>query len=102
MAGKGWDPTSTRGFPRAVRRQILERDPVCQCDRNCPEHHGQRCAQASTEADHIVQPGQGGPNTIDNGRGLCHRCHVWRTSEQARAGRRTQRRPDEQHPGLLP
>lgn len=95
-----WGPSTSRGFPPKVRRIILGRDPVCRCDMNCPEHLGGPCSNASTEADHIVQPRNGGTQSPDNGRGLCKRCHVWHTSRQKRAHDRRQARPPEPHAGL--
>ena len=95
-----WKGNTSRGFPAKVRRIILERDPVCRCGLDCPEHRGHPCTNPSTEADHIVQPRNGGTQTPDNGRGLCRRCHVWHTSKQKRAHTRSQHRPPEPHPGL--
>ncbi len=93
------DGTGTsRGFPTTARRIILARDPTCQCT-GCPDHT-HKCGRPSTDADHITRPIDGGTDDPTNGRGLCRRCHMWRTQAQARAARRRQGRPADDHPGL--
>jgi len=54
------------GYPyRLWRARILRRDPTCTL-----------CGvEPSTVADHLVPQSRGGENTMENGRGLCARCH---------------------------
>lgn len=94
-----WNGGTSPGFPPATRRHILQRDPTCRCP-GCPHHPNQPCTHPSTEADHITRPADGGTHHPNNGRGLCHRCHTWRTAQQANTHRPTQQRPPEPHPGL--
>jgi hypothetical protein len=93
-----WTGGTSTGFPPATQRLILKRDPICRCT-GCRDHPGNPCRQPSTEADHIVRPAHGGTDHPSNGQGLCTRCHMWRTQQQARAERRVQTRPPEPHPG---
>lgn len=90
-----------RSFPASVRRRILERDPVCRCA-GCPDHEGP-CGQPSRIADHVVPWAEGGPDTIENGQGLCPACHDHKTRAEIARGlarRPPMRRPPARHPGL--
>jgi 5-methylcytosine-specific restriction protein A len=95
-----WEGSTSKGFPPATRRRILQRDPMCTCTgcRAC----GNGCTRASTDADHIVEVSDGGSHDEANGQGLCHPCHTSKTTAHAARARRKaspNRRP-EQHPGL--
>lgn len=92
-----WSERPGRGSTRAwrhVRARVLARDQTCQLA-------GPRCVTVPTEADHIVQPCDGGTDHETNLRAACHRCHADRTAEQATAARRGPRRPAPPHPGLI-
>lgn len=94
MTTTSWTPGRPR-FTHTQRRQILTRDPIC-------VHCHQREA---TVADHIIPIAEHGPNTTDNGQGLCRGCHNTKTAAERNRGlaRRTtppRTRPPERHPGL--
>jgi len=91
MTSTAWAGSKSRGFPPAVRRAILKRDPYCPC------------GAPSTEADHIIEAADGGTHDANNGRGMCHPCHLAKTLAHATAARRarpTATRTPEPHPGL--
>lgn len=96
-----WETSQSHGFPPAVRRLILERDPTCRCP-GCPQcAHG--CHRPSTQADHIQPVHLGGTHHPSNGQGLCHWCHRTKTlheATQARARKPKPARQPEPHPGL--
>lgn len=107
VAGSSPAPATTswsgrrRSFPASVRRRILERDPACRCA-GCPDHQGP-CGQPSRIADHVVPWAEGGPDTIENGQGLCDGCHAHKTRAEIARGmarRPPMRRPSRPHPGL--
>lgn len=80
-----WQGSHSRGFPTAVRRYILERDPICR-------HCGQR---PSAVADHIVPVAFGGSHDPDlNGQGLCTTCDRTKTAHDATQGRQRATRRD--------
>jgi len=89
------------GFPTAVRRFILARDPVCVWCR----------VRRSVIADHIVNVAMarraGWPRKmIDdpaNGQGMCRECHDVKTKAEQERGRqlRSRKRLREKHPGLI-
>ena len=54
---------------RALRYAVLLRDPICRLCGRC----------RSTQADHIRPRSQGGRDTMENLRGLCHGCHSRKT-----------------------
>lgn len=85
-----WEPR--RGFPTRIRVRIVKRDPICKI-----------CGiEPSTIADHIIPVAEGGPDTLDNGQGVCSRCHDAKTREEQARGRARMnpKRTPTQHPGL--
>lgn len=96
-----WEGSTSKGFPPAVRRRILQRDPICRCT-GCPACRPAPCTRPSTEADHVIEVADGGSHDEANGQGLCQPCHQRKTTAHAAAARRRAsptRRP-ERHPGL--
>lgn len=83
-------------FPSAIRKRILERDPICAI---CHE-------QTSTIADHepnymtLVRLGVPDPHDPKYGQGLCSPCHDIKTLAEAAAGRKRMkgRREPRRHP----
>lgn len=79
---------------RALRKQVLERDPVCKI-----------CGvRPSTVADHI-QP-MTDDHRLEALQGVCDPCHRQKTAKEAAAARAEAPRPNrfresEPHPGLL-
>lgn len=69
-------PRTLRPYDKAQHRRwrllVLARDPVC---RACKR-------ELSTDADHIVPLDQGGTWAMDNGQGLCPRCHGQKTRRE--------------------
>lgn len=64
-------PSGSRRFPNADRRQIVARDGL-QC--SFVDAEGNRCQErAFLELDHIDPVGKGGASEATNGRLLCHR-----------------------------
>ena len=67
--------TAERGYDARHKRWravILARDPICtKCDE-----------AASTVADHVIPLSQGGDFSLENGAGLCRRCHQQKTSAE--------------------
>ena len=56
---------------KALRSNVLRRDPVCKTP---------GCGRASTHADHIQPRADGGADALWNLRGLCEGCHNSRTA----------------------
>lgn len=70
-----------RSFPTAMRRRILNRDPICKACGTEP----------STIADHVLNHATClrlgiNPDTEDNGQGLCDDCHRVKTRVEQQAG----------------
>lgn len=82
-----WAGSHSSGFPPAIRRRILQRDPTCRCT-SCPACGPVGCTRPSTQADHRIPRAHGGPNTLANGQGLCTNCHDHKTKAEAAEGRR--------------
>jgi len=75
---------SSRGYGavwRKLRRMILNRDPVCTVCERAP----------STEVDHLVPKVDGGLDTDENLRGICHACHDAKTKQEGDRARRLRR-----------
>lgn len=71
----------------AIRRQVLRDEPTCQLaypGEWLTSRGPARCAQVSTDVDHI---GDRHTHARANLRGVCGPCHDRRTAEQAAAGR---------------
>jgi 5-methylcytosine-specific restriction protein A len=91
----GRGTAASRGYDarhRKWRRLILATDPVC---RIC--HIG-----ASTVADHVTPLEDGGDWSLENGQGLCSRCHNRKTVAEtaARATNLREGRVKSLQPGL--
>lgn len=89
-----WAPRSNRIVPgnwRTIKARILERDG----------HRCYVCGATATEVDHLVNVAAGGTHEDDNLAAICEPCHKRKTQREAQAGRVSQRRPSERHPGLL-
>ena len=105
-----WAHPARRGhrFTKKTARRIIARDRTCQLQ--LPG-----CTTEATQADHIIgvmdalaagwEPAD--VNYESNGQGVCDSCHQLKTRGeiqrgQARAAaKRSRRRPEQQHPGLL-
>ncbi|MFC7973897.1 HNH endonuclease [Streptomyces cinereoruber] len=79
---------------RKIRKQVLERDPLCVLCRVRP----------STVADHIEAMTD--DHRLEALQGVCEPCHRQKTAREAAAARAAaqrpgRKRPAEQHPGLL-
>ena len=79
---------------RALRKQVLERDVVCQICR----------VRTATVADHIQAMTD--DHRLEALQGVCEPCHRQKTAREAAAARAAaarpgRRRPGEEHPGLL-
>lgn len=59
------------GFWRALRSEVLERDPIC---RDCKK-------ERASHADHVLPKRDGGRDELSNLKGLCHRCHSRKTAK---------------------
>lgn len=70
--GSMLDNGSTRAW-RQLRAKVLARDPVCMLRLVCS-------GAPSAEPDHIVPRSAGGPDTMENLRGVCGACHARRRS----------------------
>ncbi|KDE14238.1 HNH endonuclease [Rhodococcus aetherivorans] len=83
-----------RGVPKPLAARIRRRD----------HHTCQRCGQPGHEVDHIRNVKAGGDDHPDNLQTLCTECHQAKTKAEAARGRarRSRRRPQPRHPGLLP
>lgn len=69
----------TQAELRAWAKQILRRDRQCMA---CGE-------KQATEADHIIPISEGGAGlSLENGQGLCHRCHWYKTRQEIRRSNR--------------
>lgn len=86
------------GSTRQSRRErtiVLTRWPTCYL-------HYDGCTIASTEDDHVIPVSQGGSDSLDNRRGVCHDCHLVKSKREAAEGKRSRtRRYVERHPGLI-
>ncbi len=60
------------GFWRALRAQVLARDPIC---KQCHE-------KPSKHADHVLPKREGGRDELSNLRGMCHSCHSSKTARE--------------------
>lgn len=90
--------TSTHAW-RKLRQQVLERDRH-QCQTRGPD-----CIGHATQVDHPHNTAAGGTHaSLDNAQAICEPCHTRKTQAEAQRARRprTNRRPPEQHPGLIP
>ena len=67
------------GAWRAVRHEVLQRDPNCRLRLS-------GCTVRSQEVDHIVRPFDGGTHEPANLRGVCKSCHRQRTVKQSHEG----------------
>ena len=56
---------------RRLRAYVLTRDPLCRICGQVPSWH----------VDHIIPRSAGGPDTVENLRGLCRRCHASVTAQ---------------------
>ena len=86
---------------RRWRRAVLHRDGYrCQ---QCGYQGSATAKPADVEADHILNVKRGGDDSIDNGQTLCVPCHEVKTKTEAAEGRRrrSRRRPERRHPGLI-
>ena len=73
-----------------TRRRILARDnDTCQ-----------HCGGGATHVDHIQPAAAGGSDEDENLQALCKACHARKTGREANLTRKTNKRPDEPHPGL--
>jgi len=69
---------AVRGYGRTHQKWrllVLHRDPVC---RHCNRAE-------STDADHVKPLEAGGLSTLENGQGLCHKCHSIKTQKEVSA-----------------
>jgi 5-methylcytosine-specific restriction enzyme A len=81
---------------RRVRAVVLARDGGA-CQLRLPG-----CAGVATQADKVRPVAQGGdPFDLGNLVSCCVPCHKVKTQRDAAAGRVSERRPPERHPGLL-
>lgn len=83
---------------RQWRRAVLERD-----GHRCQLRYPNRCTGNATEADHIIEVADGGPELdLANGQAACTPCHKHKTALHANRKRWTSRnlKPDETHPAL--
>jgi len=83
---------------RQWRRAVLERD-----GNRCQLAYDNRCTGHATEADHITEVADGGPEfDLTNGQAVCTPCHKHKTALHANRTRWSNRnlQPDEVHPAL--
>jgi 5-methylcytosine-specific restriction protein A len=80
VTNKGTRNGSTRAS-RTRRAFVLRRDKVCT---SCTTTG---CTAPSTDDDHRINLAVGGTDALSNHHGLCHPCHVTKTSVEARRGR---------------
>ena len=82
---------------KRVRAVVLERDGyACQL-------RGPRCTGVATQVDHARAIAHGGDPFDPAGCvSVCQPCHSTKTAQDAAAGRVSERRPAERHPGMLP
>jgi 5-methylcytosine-specific restriction endonuclease McrA len=71
-----------RGTWPAIRKQVLEEEPICRICRAAP----------SVEADDILPVRLGGQSTRANARGVCRRCNLRRAAEASAVVRRARGR----------
>lgn len=81
-APKPWQGSTSRGFPRATRDRIIQREPICSCS-GCRRCSPEGCRRPSTEADHVIERADGGTDDETNGCGMCGPCHRVKTSDHA-------------------
>lgn len=74
------------------RISVLERDGH-RCQLRYPG-----CQGRATDVDHIQH---GDNHNLDNLQAACNPCHLAKTAREAAAARPTEKRPREQHPGLI-
>lgn len=91
---------SVRKLPpdwKRIRQRVLERDGHC-C--RIVNNEGVMCGRPASDVHHITQ---GNNHSPDNLIACCRWHHSRLTSKQANAARKrvTQRRPPEDHPGIL-
>lgn len=80
----GRGSAASRGYGarhRKWRKLVLARHPVC---RGWPIGSG--CGDLATIADHIVSLRSGGNWSLENGNGMCARCHNKKTMSESRRG----------------
>jgi 5-methylcytosine-specific restriction enzyme A len=81
--GRAWQRKSKaavydyRGSWPVIRKQVLERDGY-----QCLLRFAGICIGKATEVDHILQPGAGGTDDLENLRAVCRPCHARRTGQQ--------------------
>lgn len=81
---------------RRVRAVVLARDGGA-CQLRLPG-----CAGVAAQVDKVRPVAQGGdPFDLGNLQAVCAPCHRVKTQRDAAAGRVSERRPAERHPGLL-
>jgi len=71
--GSGYE----RGYDwkwRQLRKQILQRDPICRWPDGC--------SAPSTDVDHVISKRRGGSDDPSNLRGLCHSHHSEKTARE--------------------
>jgi hypothetical protein len=97
------DPHSRTATPahRQWRAQVLRNSGG-----HCQLRYPNRCTGIATEADHIIEVADGGPEfDVTNGQGVCAACHAHKTALHANRTRWSKhhtstKHPNEQHPGL--
>ena len=72
------------GHHRRWRVPILRRDRICRLCHAAP----------STEADHIIPLSRGGTWALENGQGLCKRCHGQKTRRDRGGENQTEGPPE--------
>lgn len=93
-----WNP-SRRKISAAQRQRILKRDRY-----TCAACGGRRCGNSPLEVDHLIPQAEGGSDADENLQSLgAHPCHSDKTREEQRRGvaRKSTKRPEPPHPGLI-
>ncbi len=81
---------ASRGYGAEHRRwakQILSRDIICVCKGYGCDHAPGQCGHPAEHADHIDGDNQN--RALDNGQGLCARCHGRKTLREQNRWRRS-------------
>ncbi len=80
---------ASRGYDsdwRRFRLWFLTRHPVCEH----VDEQGRRCFEPAVDVHHVIPKAEGGPDSEENCRALCHRHH---SAVEAESGRRWGPRP---------